>query len=449
MQIVAVVAGAGCLSTPPPAQYDAAPQADADVSVDAADCPVDDDGDGYLHAACAATDPLPSDCDDGLAAVHPGAFDSCDDGVDQDCLGGDLPCGAALPINATTAADDKLTIAAGGLELVIDDVTQAPLELHAGGDNLLYTGNDINERLAGVEMFDEYYSWRPLTASRTVEADGRALTRVRIDWSADQSGDPGTVGLEGTSVYTMHPDGRVVRDESFAVREERLGVWLTGYYALDPLQFTHIDWTDNPDDPFPLATFSGMNQMARTESEYICTYDAASGLRLGWAWRPVSPPGGAGPRATENAPGGWSSLALQYDWNYGGNPPDESSYNGSFLLLVDGIGTGERCDAAPAPVAAFLAPPALDGAAYDAGGGYYVVDAAGGSSVQLTAAAGTSAPLSLRVDAIGTAHDPVIDVDGTRLEHGRDYLYQADATGGWLYLPATLAAGAVVQVRIP
>ncbi len=44
----------------------------------------DADGDGF------ATDE--GDCDDHAGAVHPGASETCGDGVDQDCTGGDLAC---------------------------------------------------------------------------------------------------------------------------------------------------------------------------------------------------------------------------------------------------------------------------------------------------------------------------------------------------------------------
>lgn len=46
-------------------------------------CP-DADGDGY--AAC---DDAPDDCDDQNAMVHPEAAEVCDDGVDNDCSGGE------------------------------------------------------------------------------------------------------------------------------------------------------------------------------------------------------------------------------------------------------------------------------------------------------------------------------------------------------------------------
>ncbi|NMC70246.1 MAG: hypothetical protein GYA57_09300 [Myxococcales bacterium] len=45
--------------------------------------PADADGDGWSP---------PADCDDGNAAVHPGATDACGNGIDEDCSGGDAAC---------------------------------------------------------------------------------------------------------------------------------------------------------------------------------------------------------------------------------------------------------------------------------------------------------------------------------------------------------------------
>jgi len=62
----------------------------------------DDDGDGYGDANQSITDctlpehysELSGDCNDSDASVHPGAFDVCDDGTDQDCSGSDRTCSA-------------------------------------------------------------------------------------------------------------------------------------------------------------------------------------------------------------------------------------------------------------------------------------------------------------------------------------------------------------------
>jgi hypothetical protein len=49
---------------------------------DCAPCITDEDGDGYIAAACGGTD-----CDDASAEAHPGAAEICDDGADNDCDG--------------------------------------------------------------------------------------------------------------------------------------------------------------------------------------------------------------------------------------------------------------------------------------------------------------------------------------------------------------------------
>ena len=50
----------------------------------------DNDGDGYGDDP--ACDPAWLDCNDNDAAVHPGAFDVCEDGIDNDCDGADRDC---------------------------------------------------------------------------------------------------------------------------------------------------------------------------------------------------------------------------------------------------------------------------------------------------------------------------------------------------------------------
>jgi hypothetical protein len=55
---------------------------------------IDNDGDGYGNpgnSSCSSGSQ--TDCDDSDYDIHPVATEICDDGIDQDCSGADLPCG--------------------------------------------------------------------------------------------------------------------------------------------------------------------------------------------------------------------------------------------------------------------------------------------------------------------------------------------------------------------
>jgi hypothetical protein len=80
-------------SEPPFDTSDSEPIADTSDSVPIVDTsdstvdPDDPDGDGWNRD---------DDCDSGDPSIHPGALETCDDGVDQDCSGMDLDCDASL-----------------------------------------------------------------------------------------------------------------------------------------------------------------------------------------------------------------------------------------------------------------------------------------------------------------------------------------------------------------
>src|SRR5205814_8008098 len=52
--------------------------------------------------------PNMGDCNDGSAAIHPGAFDTPGDGIDQDCNGRDAISGDTTPPTAAIAAPADL-----------------------------------------------------------------------------------------------------------------------------------------------------------------------------------------------------------------------------------------------------------------------------------------------------------------------------------------------------
>ncbi len=60
---------------------------------------MDNDGDGYTENE--------DDCNDADSSIHPGAFDTCGDGVDQDCQNGD--CTTTTSISTTTTTSTTST----------------------------------------------------------------------------------------------------------------------------------------------------------------------------------------------------------------------------------------------------------------------------------------------------------------------------------------------------
>jgi hypothetical protein len=72
---------------------------------DVCQLPPDGDGDGSRADV---------DCADADATRHPGAVESCGDGVDQDCSGADLPCAAPTGPDGV-AGSSAMAGAAGGV----------------------------------------------------------------------------------------------------------------------------------------------------------------------------------------------------------------------------------------------------------------------------------------------------------------------------------------------
>ena len=101
------------------------------VTTGSTPCP-DADGDGYRDSECGG-----DDCNDADPLIHPGAAEICGDGVDQDCSGADLQC--EPPPCADADGDGYEDEACGG-----DDCNDADPLIHPGATETCGDGVDQN-----------------------------------------------------------------------------------------------------------------------------------------------------------------------------------------------------------------------------------------------------------------------------------------------------------------
>ncbi len=100
-------------------------------------CP-DADGDGHADAACGGTD-----CDDSDPSTHPGATETCGDGIDQDCSGSDLECGP--PQCPDADGDGHADAACGGT-----DCDDGDPSIHPGAREIC--GDGIDQDCSGSDL---------------------------------------------------------------------------------------------------------------------------------------------------------------------------------------------------------------------------------------------------------------------------------------------------------
>ncbi len=132
----------------------------------------DGDGDGVTLSQ--------GDCDDGNKSIHPGAVETCGDGIDQDCNGSDLAC-VELPENIDDDGDG-ITDAQGDC-----DDTNPNINPNAGE----ICGDGVDQNCDGIDPI----------CLEDIDNDGDGFTENRGDCAdSDSSIHPGAVEICGDGI---------------------------------------------------------------------------------------------------------------------------------------------------------------------------------------------------------------------------------------------------------
>lgn len=464
--VVHALAAAACLSTPPQAALiDAATDAAADV--DAADPCIDGDGDGWPAD-------LPGcgrhvDCADDDATRYPGALERDDGLADLDCNGETLDEAASVEDLAySSLSGGGISVIARLIDLELGMAASYQLAslrtLNGANGELLFVG-DMAEKWSGTNVWQSYFSTVAAGTPTTVTM-GPAV----FQWEApfDSQGS-----LIGSSLYTITVDGRIHRSDTFTLSNDPAGAGnsVTSYVALDATKFVDVSWAGGGPLAIEMAPFTTYFEPFADAATWLCARTGEQDVV--WANIGTSGPSSssAGPRLTSST-GTWGEqVALQYDWQFNVDPVVTGSFAGHFLLALTYRNTTSPCGTGAAIARGYTNPAVADVRAPgfrvvdDAGdvgiadgylerGGYYLVDAGIGPGVriEIDAAGGRQPPVqsTWRVRGIPAVPAPVLERDGVRLVHGRDYRIQPDGTSGlWLVLFVTVGDNQVLSLVVP
>ena len=159
--------------------------------------PSDVDGDGYTV--------IDGDCDDNDASINPGAFETCGDGIDQDCSGSDLTCpedidndSDGFTENEGDCNDSDPSIYPGAAETCGDGIDQdcngsdltCPEDIDNDGDGYTENQGDCNDGDASVypgaaeicgDGIDQNCSGSDLTCPEDIDDDSDGYTENQGD----------------------------------------------------------------------------------------------------------------------------------------------------------------------------------------------------------------------------------------------------------------------------
>jgi len=282
----------------------------------------DDDGDGYTE-----TD---GDCNDNNKAIHPGAIDTCDDGIDQDCDGKDDSCmNAASAPTGVKASDNTVS---GKIQVIWNAASGAASYDIFRADMPAWTGTSPKRIAASVTdtTYDDktaaessrYYYWVksrnaggvskysnfdpgywgshgtiPAIPTNVSATDGTATGKVTITW----------VQSTGTLVYEVYRadipaylGGNIKKistvstntyDDSTAMSGNRYYYWVKARNSWGISRYSKYDtgYTGNESSPLSAPT----NVIATEKilaSNVTVTWNAVQGAIIYEVWRATQLP---------------------------------------------------------------------------------------------------------------------------------------------------------------
>jgi hypothetical protein len=311
--LVLAALAAGCVEVPGPAPV-------------VCDTGEDGDGDGW---ACDARLP---DCDDGDAAIHPGADEVPGDGLDQDCLGGDASPSDLLPGVEIDDPDTSPSVRMPGAYVGFPTTgARYPDELiveSLGQDILASMGIAIDPLFRTGDVAD--------APRLEVTATGPALGMAYLSWAEDVGG----ASVEGSTHLWFFPDGRIVRNDRIDLLEAITGtdLDLSTYVSFAAGPFTHLRWPELVggvpiDGDVETELWSGGPEM----DGWLCLYDQVGGAMAGFGW--LTDGFGGGPRAWS----GLGAVSLGWDFERDAAQIGPGNYYLASVTFVGAAGAGPRC----------------------------------------------------------------------------------------------------------
>ncbi len=431
----------------------------------------DRDGDHWLGGAGGACDELTlRDCDDDDAAIHPGARE-VEDAGDRDCFAG---VGGAMPPLTLTQDGQDLSITLRdtvmGFE-AFEGHAMTTLRI-AGGPQLLHD-TVSNERYVGVEAWPSFFSWGAGgAAGRTVPVQTDTVVQMVVTWSVADVTPPGAgVGMQGTTRWTFHADGRVFRREEATVVSTDSISNVTTYIALGGDAATSIDWAGSGGAvavTYPQGTLD-IHATGAAETAWLCAASPAANREIGMMTLPTVSTAPGRPRITGSMADGTAAsrlLSLQYDWKAGASESAAGSYAANIQQVAGGI-EGDPCEATANAALAWASPPTLtvtngsnpplttgednNGDGFAEGAGYYPIVATGTPlEIAISATGVVGRAVSFRIAGLPPG-DPVVELlrgeEPQRLGNGRDYLLADDGEARWLVVEAI--AGDTLRLTSP